>query len=110
MTESLESQRTQDFARQREAGQFQPRPDKVRIELRYVSDCPNVAATRTLLRACLSELAVDAEVTEVEGDFPSPTLRVNGVDVMGAVDSEGAFCRLDVPTRERLMTALEMTR
>jgi hypothetical protein len=110
MTESLETQRTQDFARERGAGQFQPRPDKVRIELRYVSGCANVDAARSLLRACLGELGLEANVTEVEGDFPSPTIRVNGADVMGAVNSEGAFCRLDVPTRERLMAALEMTR
>ena len=78
----------------------------MKIELLSVADCPNVGLVRDLLRRCLDRLGVHAEVVERVGDFPSPTLLINGVDVMGMCVSSGRSCRLDLPTEERILTAL----
>ncbi|MEV6527354.1 alkylmercury lyase [Longispora sp. NPDC051575] len=75
------------------------------IELRSVPGCPNLAPARELLRACLAELGLAAEVLELVGDYPSPTVLVNGTDVMGCTGS-GASCRLDLPTFEAIRAAL----
>jgi hypothetical protein len=76
------------------------------IELLHVPDCANVQRARDLLRDCLGELDLGVQVVEREGDYASPTILVNGLDVMGAPASRAAACRLDQPTRERLIAAL----
>jgi hypothetical protein len=81
----------------------------VKIEVLHVSECPNVDAARALLRECLAELKLDVTVEDKVGAYPSPTILVNGVDVMGAPASQVAACRLDVPTRRRLLLALRNT-
>ena len=78
----------------------------IRVELLHISDCPHTAAARSLLHSCLQEVGLQAGFTEREGPFPSPTIRINGVDVMGAPSSMAAACRLDVPTRERVLAAI----
>jgi hypothetical protein len=45
-------------------------------------------------------------VEENVGDYPSPTILVDGVDVMGSTEFSGQACRVDVPMEERLMAAL----
>ncbi|SCL31994.1 Alkylmercury lyase [Micromonospora rhizosphaerae] len=40
------------------------------------------------------------------GDYPSPSILVNGVDVMGGSGDGSAACRLDLPTEERIRAAL----
>jgi len=47
-------------------------------------------------------------VVDKEGDFSSPSIIVNGVDVMGAPAMGGASCRLDQPTRQRVLGALRL--
>lgn len=69
--------------------------------------CPNAAASRDLLGECLSALGITDTVVERVGDFPSPSVRVEGVDVMRAVPPTGNCCRLDVPTRAAIMAALQ---
>ena len=78
----------------------------IQVELQSVAGCPHVNAARALLRECLLELQLDAAVSEKVGAYPSPTILVNGADVMGAPASQAAACRLDVPTRQRLLAAL----
>jgi hypothetical protein len=78
----------------------------IEVELRHVAGCPHTDAARSLLRECLTELQLDMAVEDKEGDYPSPTILVNGEDVMGAPASQAAACRLDVPTRQRLLLAL----
>jgi hypothetical protein len=77
------------------------------IELRHVPGCPHADAARALLRECLAELNLEVAFADEEGEYPSPTILVNGEDVMGAPASQAAACRLDVPTRARLVAALE---
>ena len=77
------------------------------IELLHLPDCPNVDPARTLLQACLSEIGLTSiEVADKAGDFPSPSILVNGIDVMGQPAIGSASCRLDLPTGERVMSAL----
>jgi hypothetical protein len=80
----------------------------MRVELLLAPDCPNAAAARTALTEALHQLRLTVAVVERIGDFPSPTILVDGVDVMN--DNAGAppmrACRLDVPTVPKLLTAL----
>jgi hypothetical protein len=78
----------------------------IRVELLYGPACPNLAAVRELLRACLDQVEVRATVEEIEGAFPSPTLLVDGIDVAGRRAGESSACRLDLPTEHDILTAL----
>jgi hypothetical protein len=79
----------------------------MKVELLAVPDCPNVNRVRDLLRACLDRQGLRMEVVERVGDFPSPTVLVDGVDVMGTPAGAGVSCRLDLPTEERILAALD---
>jgi hypothetical protein len=79
----------------------------MKIELLHVPGCENVENTRQLLRTTLAELGLDVQIQDDEGEYPSPTILVDGVDVMGRPEAAGASCRLDLPTRERLVAALQ---
>jgi hypothetical protein len=76
------------------------------VELRSVPGCPNLAPVRQVLYASLADLGLSTAVTEVVGDYPSPSILVNGVDVMGASGDGPAACRLDLPTSNHIRTAL----
>jgi hypothetical protein len=78
----------------------------VTVELRYAPGCPHVARSRRLLRTCLAADGRDDLILEREGDFPSPSVLIDGVDVMGAVEANGPSCRLDLPTQARILAAL----
>ena len=84
----------------------------VTVELLLSTDCPNAAEARRVVADCVDELGLAVRVVERVGDFPSPTVLVDGIDVMTDVmtDAAGAApmqaCRLDVPTRSRLLAAL----
>jgi hypothetical protein len=82
--------------------------EPVDIELLLSPHCPNAAAARSLLAACLVRSGLDIEVQERVGDYPSPTILVDGVDVMTARPGAPArqACRLDVPTAEAVLAAL----
>jgi hypothetical protein len=80
----------------------------MRVELLLAPDCPNAGAAKIALTEALHELELKVPVVERVGDFPSPTVLVDGVDVMN--DHAGAAqlqaCRLDVPTVPKLLAAL----
>ncbi|HEY3059928.1 MAG TPA: alkylmercury lyase [Chloroflexota bacterium] len=76
------------------------------IELLQVQGCRNVDAARELLEGCLRELVLELPVVERVGNFASPTILIDGLDVMGRHDVLGAACRLDLPTRDRVLAAL----
>jgi hypothetical protein len=77
------------------------------VELRSVPDCPNLAPVRQALFEALATLGLPAHVEEVVGDYPSPSVLVNGVDVIGGTGHGPAACRLDLPTIEQLHAALQ---
>ena len=82
----------------------------IEIELLSVEGRPHVDAARRLLKACVEELQVRANIEEKVGAYPSPTIRVDGEDVMGSLLSAEAACRLDTPTRDRVLAALRRHR
>lgn len=79
----------------------------MKIELFHVPDCPHVDAARALLSECLMELKLEVAIEVKEGAYPSPTILVDGIDVMGPPAFTAAACRLDVPTKPRLLVALQ---
>ncbi len=78
------------------------------VELLLAADCPNAAAARVVLATCLDRLGLDLRVRERVGGYPSPTILVDGVDVMTGVRGVPPLrtCRLDVPTASRVLAAL----
>jgi len=80
------------------------------VELRAVPDCPNLAATRDLLYACVAEAGLPLSViVERIGDFPSPSVLVDGLDVTGARPDAPAACVLNPPTAAQIRAALAGT-
>lgn len=81
---------------------------QVAIELLLVPQCPHADAARTLLARCQDELGLDLVVVERVGDYPSPTILVDGRDVMTGrpVTAGVSACRLDVPTASQVLHAL----
>lgn len=81
----------------------------VRVELLSAPGCPNVAATRQLIVDCLTELGLDRPLVERVGRYRSPTVLVEGVDVMNPTTSDlvdGDACRLDLPSRDHVLAAI----
>jgi len=82
----------------------------MRVELLHHAGCQRASAAHQLVRECLTALGLpDLVLARVGDDYPSPTVLVNGTDVMrpAAQLSEASACRIDVPTRERLLAALK---
>jgi hypothetical protein len=78
------------------------------VQLLVAPGCPNADGTRHLMAECIDQLGLSVAVRERVGEYPSPTILVDGVDVMTgtlAVERMQA-CRLDVPTRPHLLSAL----
>jgi len=79
----------------------------MQIEFLHFNGCPHVVETKQLLVDCLDEIGrVDVQIDDREGDFPSPSIIIDGRDVMGAPTIFAPCCRLDPPTRERVLAAL----
>jgi hypothetical protein len=82
--------------------------ERPRIELLYVPGCPSLSSLRATVEHCLREAGVDAVVHECEGAFASPTLLIDGVDVVtGTPAQTPGSCRLDLPSRELILAALK---
>ena len=78
----------------------------VAITILHVSECPNVKVLRLLVQRALKTLGLHISVEEIEGPYPSPTLLVNGIDVIPRPNGIDAACRLDLPTEAQLLDAL----
>lgn len=80
----------------------------MQVELLLVEECPHADAARSLLAASLRALGLQVPVTERVGEYQSPTILVDGVDVMTGQTSTPLVhaCRLDVPTEQAVMAAL----
>ncbi|MCH9731729.1 MAG: alkylmercury lyase family protein [Actinomycetia bacterium] len=78
------------------------------IELLTAPGCPNAAAAKQTITDCLTTLGIDGPIIEHIGRHPSPTVLVDGVDVMRpeAGTPIGDACRLDLPTHQRILDAL----
>jgi hypothetical protein len=80
----------------------------VEVELLLVPECPNADAARAVLAEAIGRLGVRVAVHERVGDYPSPTVLVDGVDVVSGrlFEQGGAACRMDLPTVSNVVTAL----
>lgn len=57
---------------------------------------------------CLQQAGVSVVVEDYEGPYPSPTLLIDGMDVAtGHARTGYAYCRLDLPTHDQILTALQ---
>jgi hypothetical protein len=84
---------------------------KPRIELLYVPGCPLRDRVRAAVEECLADMGVRSVIEEREGAYPSPTLLIDGLDVITAGSPDGPpRCRVDLPTREQIQAALTGTR
>ena len=82
------------------------REASLKVEVLYFAGCPNAPRARALVGECVARLGVAVDIVERDGDYPSPSVRVNGRDVMGEVTAAGRACRRDVPSEQRVMEAL----
>jgi DNA-binding transcriptional MerR regulator len=81
---------------------------------RTLRDCPilrdleTAAAAKQTIAECLAALGIDVPIIDHVGRYPSPTVLVDGVDVMRpeAGAPIGDACRLDLPTPQRIFDAL----
>ncbi|WP_163685907.1 alkylmercury lyase [Mycolicibacterium gadium] len=80
----------------------------MRVELLTSPGCPNAEQARSVIEHCLGALGIQAPIIDRVGHYPSPTVLVNGVDVMrpDSAPPSGDACRLDLPTHERVRDAL----
>lgn len=78
-----------------------------RIQILQVADCPLVDRLIDDVEQCLAEAGDDAAVEVLVGDYPSPTLLVDGVDVATGQPLTGEpRCRLDLPSRTQIEAAI----
>ena len=80
----------------------------MKVELLLRPGCPNAAAARSVLAESLDQLGLAIPVHERESEFASPTVLVDGVDVMTGRTGTPRIhaCRLDLPTVARVVAAL----
>jgi hypothetical protein len=78
----------------------------VHIVVLHVPNCSKLNNVRMRIDRAMTATGIRATIEEVVGDYPSPTVLVNGVDVTGRPIESGAACRLDLPTDEQLSDAL----
>ncbi len=79
-----------------------------RIEIVHEPDCPLAARVVQTVRAFLAASGADAVVVVHEAPLASPTVLVDGLDVVtGRPPVPAVACRLDLPTEDQLRNALE---
>jgi hypothetical protein len=80
----------------------------MRIELLTSPGCPNAATAKEVITKALTALRFDAPIIDRVGPYPSPTVLIDGVDVMRPETGApvGDACRLDLPTPLRVFDAL----
>lgn len=80
---------------------------QARVQVLHVPGCPLVDQVRSLLDDCMRCAGVQPLVEIVTGPYPSPTVLINGVDVVtGLPAGNEVCCRLDLPTRHQIVMAL----
>ena len=81
--------------------------ERSRIQILQVAGCPLVDRLVDEVEACLADAGHDEPVEVLIGDYPSPTLLVDGVDVATGQPVTGQpRCRLDLPSRAQIIAAV----
>jgi hypothetical protein len=83
----------------------QPTP-ALGISILHVEGCPLVGRLRTEVEHALASIGATAVIEEIEGAFPSPTLLIDGVELEGSPLGSEPACRLELPSREQIVSAL----
>lgn len=77
------------------------------VQVLQVPGCPLVDRLLALVEECRDLSGADLDVQVLVGQYPSPTLVVDGRDAAtGLPVTTAACCRLDLPTREQILAAL----
>jgi hypothetical protein len=77
------------------------------VQLLSLPGCPHVEQARVALHQALAEAATIATVEELVGSYPSPTVLIDGCDVVtGLPPASGACCRLDLPPAAQIAAVL----
>jgi hypothetical protein len=85
-------------------------PVAPRLQLLSVPDCPLVDRARARAHLALAQCGIVAAVEECVGAYPSPTVLVDGRDVITAEPPPlQACCRLDLPAVQEIVAALTRT-
>jgi hypothetical protein len=79
---------------------------RVRVQILQVPDCPLVGRVREVVRRALAGANVPAVIEELTGEYASPTVLVDGVDVTGGSAASGSACRFDLPTEQQIVAAV----
>lgn len=83
----------------------------IKVEFWYDADCPNAPVVRSRLASCLQGLTARWTLREhCDGGVLSPTVLINGEDVMHRPIPKGRGCRLDLPTTGQIDDALNEQR
>jgi hypothetical protein len=78
-----------------------------RIQILQVEDCPLAGRLIDDVETSLAAAGVDEPVEVLVGDYPSPTLVIDGVDVVtGEAVAGWPRCRLDLPSRAQIDAAV----
>lgn len=82
--------------------------DAVRtVQLQRLVHCLHSDQVRGLVLRTAAACEVVVDLDELVGDYPSPTVLVDGRDVTGRSPGGGPFCRLDLPTEGEIRAALQ---
>ena len=87
-----------------------PAVGAARIELLRTPDCPRAGLVREMVVRALARLQLQEKLEELVGDYPSPTLLIDGRDVTGRQLGASSLCRLDLPAEEQVVDALRSQR
>ena len=79
---------------------------ELRISILHVRDCPSIGRVRDTLQVALRRVGATAVVEEVEGEYPSPTLLIDGDTVDGYPLGSDPACRINLPTDEEITTVI----
>lgn len=80
---------------------------RARIQILQVPDCPLVDQLIDAVERCLTEADSSGPVEIVVGDYPSPSLVMDGIDVVTGRPVEGdPRCRMDHPSQEQIRAAV----
>jgi hypothetical protein len=82
----------------------------LQVRILHVAACPLLGQARALVDTALKRSGLHATVEEIEGPYPSPSVLVNGKDATGREPREAAACRLDLPSEDQILAALNNAR
>jgi hypothetical protein len=76
------------------------------VSIFYVPDCPLIGRVREAVEVALERVGATAIIDEIEGEYPSPTLLIDDIEVDGYPLGSEPACRVKLPTHEEVATAI----